>query len=369
MGSSSALRLARVLRASLVPIVIVLTLGLVGVITSTILQGRTGPINAEAGSPDAAVLHVRAARNDDVTGRVRSTQIEAWFDTATGEGKLVERTPDGALINIVAFANGTLTTYRGDARQAIIRRNVRAGSSSANRLRFELFRYAEAAKLGSGQIIGRGQIGQTSTERVRIEVEETPITADIDPATGLTLREEFAPVGDKTYIRETTYNLIERVARSSIPADVWRVDLPPGIGVEEYNDGPAGHVDNGELAALPYVAYGPTNEGQPVAAFRRNSAAPSGPRSDAYYLIYRVSEGEVQVISAVAPDPAFQSAPKMVPQQRPVTVQIGGTTWTLTATSQGVQGSADLGGTLVTIVAPTQSVFERVAGNLRPLNR
>ena len=158
---------------------------------------------------------------------------------------------------------------------------------------------------------------------------------------------------------------MERVSRSSLPADVLQLNLPPGTSREEYTEDPVGHADPG-TTGLPYAVYAaPASAGAPVAVFRRTSTAPNGLSSDVYYLIYRTPDGEVQVLSGLRPDtPAGQGKKDPMDGNRSPMIQIAGISWEVATSSREVQGKADLGDAFVTIYAPNQATFERIAASL-----
>ena len=284
---------------------------------------EAGPAVA-AGPGEATVLHLRGTRNDTAARANGPITLEAWLDEATNEGKIVETAPDGTVRRVASFSGDTYVLYLGDAQHAVIRRGFGPDSPFATGIRDEVRRYQSSVEPGA-------------------------------------------------------YTTVERVSRAGLPADVFRVELPPGSMREEYTEGQPGNAGGGaaSLAGLPYAVYAaPTSFGTPVAAFRRASTAPAGgPRSDSYYLIYRTAVGEVQVLSGLPPDaPAGDVKPgqgkkDLMVGNRPEIVQVAGVSWEVASSPRGVQGRANLGDAYVTIYAPDQAVFERVAASLVRLER
>lgn len=335
-------------------------------------QARTRAERAGAGGPAATeVLHLRGARSDAGGRAAMPTLVEAWLDETTHEGKIIETGPDGVIRRIVSFSGDTHVLYLGDAHHAVIRQGLGPNSPIATSVRDELLRYHVSVQRGAGRVIGSGRVGERHTHHVQIEVDGKPVVAEVDQATGLALREEATQSNGERSTRETTYSTVERVSRAGLPADVFQVKLPPGTTREEYTEGPTHRVDTTSPAGLPYAVYAaPASVGASVAAFRRASTAPNGFSSDVYYLIYRTPDGEVQVLSGLPPAaPTGSGKGDPMDGNRPQTIQIAGVNWEVAASAREVQGRATLGDAYVTIYAPNQAVFERVAASLVRLDQ
>ncbi len=329
----------------------------------------TGSGDAAAARPaDATVLQVQATRSERGAGANASIRVEAWLDEVTNEGKIVETAPDGTLRRIESLSAGTYVLYLGDARHAVIRRGIGPTSPYATRIRTQLFLYRTATERGTGQVVGNGRIGEQPTDRIQLANESAPVVADVDQTTGLALREELGQPGGARQTRETMYNRVAHVSRGSLPPGAFEVELPAGLGREEYTEGPAGNARTSP-AGLPYAVYAaPASAGAPVAAFQRASTMPGGPSSNTYYLIYQTRDGEVSVMSSLPPDLARQEGKGQAPDSQSQSTQVGGASWEVRPTSRGFQGSAHLADAYVTVHAPNQAVFERVVTSLQRLN-
>lgn len=340
----------------------------VGLGAAGLFHAGAGATRAGVAAPaNTTILHVRGARTEPGARAHPTVTLEAWLDEATNEGKIVQTTPDGAVFDIEAVDHGTYVHYLADARHAVIRNNIAPGSSSATRLRTELFLYQDAVGRGRGQIVGQGRIGARATNRVRLALDGQPVVGEVDQATGLALHEEFGPPGAGQQTRETTYGTVEHLSRASLAPGTFQVALPADAAREEYTErrgDELSSVPNG----LPYAVYAaPPDAGTPTSAFHRTSLAPGVMPSDTYYLIYRTPDGEVQVLSGLPPDAAALQGKPGAPLRHPQRLSIGGIGWEAEAAGSGFQGSAQLGNTYVTIFAPNRAVFEHVAGALRLL--
>jgi hypothetical protein len=328
---------------------------------------RPGSVAALAASPvDTTVLHIQATRV--VTGARGDTltSLEAWLDKTTGEGKIIETAADGTVKRIESFSDGTYTLYLGDARHVVIRSGLRPNGPYTGQVRAELLRYQVSLERGVGQLVGAGQIGGRATKRIRLEINGVPVVADVDPDTGLTLREEVSQPGGAREIRDTTYSAVQSVARADLGAHSFQPELPAGVSREEYADDQGGVPAS--AAGVSYAVYAaPLSAGLPAASFRRASGGPAVPTSDTYYLIYQTPEGEVQVLSSLPPDPAAKQAKGPLPTNATRPVAIGGTTWEVATSGTGIQARATLDDAYVTIFAPNQATFERIAQGLRRL--
>jgi hypothetical protein len=150
---------------------------------------------------------------------------------------------------------------------------------------------------------------------------------------------------------------------------VFEVTLPDDIGREEHTEGNPANPRPGSLG-LAYAVYAaPADTGSPNAAIRTKASAPGQPTTDAFSLIYRTEGGDVQVISRLAPDRRSDGG-KPMPPSRPQTLTVAGVTWeVIGSTPQRFNAGADLGDAYVSIQAPNQAAFERVASALQHVDR
>lgn len=339
--------------------------------TAGLLQMRSRAIGrldtASAARPDGAtVLHARAVR----TGPNTNDTLEAWLDLATGEGKIVEAAPDGTVRRVVAVVNNTHTLYLADRRHAVIRQGFGPNSPHAGGIRDELLGARRAADQGKARVIGSSSTGGRATDRVQTVAQGGVLRVDIDRATGLVLREEMITPGSPPQIRETSYSVIEHLGRTSLPMDTFAVSLPGDIGREEYTDGDPNN-PQASSAGLPYAVYAlPAATGVPVAAFRIASTTNGLPPRDGYYLIYNSADGQIQVVSGLAPNRLIHlDGGKPVPLTQSQTVQFAGVAWEVQSSGEQFQASAQLAEAFVAIHAPSRAAFERVAASLQRLDR
>lgn len=175
----------------LLPVLLIALLAAAGLARERAGALQDPAVALAAGPANATVLHVRATHTVTGAKGAPPTLLEAWLDRATNEGKIVETATDGTVKRIESFSDGTYTLYLGDARHAVIRRGLRPNGPYTGQIRDELLRYQVSLERGVGQIDGR------VSNRVRLEIEGVAVLADIDPNTGLTLREELSqPGGD-----------------------------------------------------------------------------------------------------------------------------------------------------------------------------
>lgn len=323
-----------------------------------------------AGSPFALVpggatlLHAQGFRHAPGT----EVAFEAWLDLTNNEGKIVEATPDGSPRQVQVVTGATNTLYLADAHHVVIRRNFNSASPFATQIRDRLLRYRVGAERGFAQVVGTSLVNGRQADRIQLSLDGSSIVADVDHATGLVLREEFAGPDRSQQTIETTYSLIEYVQRSAISDQVFQIDVPADVEREEYSEGDA-QAKDGSLSYRVYAA--PASTGQLVAAFRRFSTAHGHAPSDAFYLIYRAPDGESQVISGSRPDLTAVQVPVRgaLPTGNLEKIELAGKLWDVEATPGQFRGSADLGDAFVTIFAPDRSRFERIAGALTTYNK
>ncbi len=335
-------------------VLLLLTVG-VGLATS---DSATRPDNP-------AVLHVQGQS----TGAGTDGTIEAWINLTNNEGKIVKTAPDGTLSHVEAVVGDTHTSYLADHRYVVIRRGFDATSPQAASIRNRLLGVGDAIERGGVQRIGTGQVAGRPTERAKFSIEGTPIVVDVDQATGLMLRAEAPLPGGSTEVTETTYNVIEYLDRSTLPQTLFQVDLPPDIGREEYTEGDPQAVS----AELPYAVYAaPSSEGKPSAAFRYFSISAQSPTgsakspTDRVYLIYQEPEGESGVISSLPPSQSATGKPIISHTEKR---QLAGRVWEVEDHPTTFLASAELNGSYVTVYAPNQAAFERIAGSLQRVKR
>ncbi len=312
-----------------------------------------------------AVLHVQGQS----TGAGTDGSVEAWIDLTNNEGKIVETAPDGTLRRVEVVVGDSHTTYLADHRHMIIRRGFDATSPQAASIRNRLLGARDAVERGGAQRIGTGQVAGRPTERAQFSIDGTPIVVDVDQATGLMLRTEAPLPGGSAEVTETTYNVIEYIDRSTLPQTLFQVDLPPDIGREEYTEGDPQSVS----AELPYAVYAaPSSEGGPIAAYRYFSTSAQSPTenakssTDRFYLIYQGPEGEFGVISSLPPS---QSGTGKSITGHTEKRQLAGKVWEVEDHPSLFLASTELNGSYVTVYAPNQTVFERIAGSLQRVNR
>jgi len=350
----------------LLPVLLIALLAAAGLVRVRAGARQDPTVALAAGPANATILHVRATHTVTGAKGTPTTLLEAWLDRATNEGKIVETTTAGTVKRIESFSGGTYTLYLGDARHAVIRRGLRPNGPYTEQIRDELLRYQVSLDRGVGQAIGSGQTGGRASNRVRLEIEGVAVLADIDPNTGLTLREEMSQPGGAREIRDTTYSVVESVARTDLTVNSFQPELPANISREEYADDQGAVLASG--AGVSYAVYAaPSSIGSPVASFHRASGGPSVPTSDTYYLIYSTADGEVQVLSGLPPDTAAKQAKDPLPANTTQAVEIAGVTWEVGGSGGKVQAHATLDDAYVTIYAPNQATFERVVRGLQRL--
>lgn len=302
-----------------------------------------------AGKP---ILHIQATRAEPE----RSTELEAWLDLSTGEGTVIEQAAGGGLQRVELVDDGEYLLYLGDAAHVVRWHNLDPNSPLRDRLLDELLGVRLAVEEGRAQIIASGTDGGRQTVRVRLTTAEgIPVIATLDAATGLIIRQEREQ-GQQPEVVNITYHAIEYLAPEQVPPDLAAVSIPAEASSEQYWDRALGAT----LPTLSYDVYVADLGSSPVATFRRVSNS-SGVTADRVYVIYRTASSEVQVISGRGPDQPGQ----MPGDPAPVTVEVAGTRWYVETGPGGVQGSAWLGQTVVTIAAPDQELFQRAASTLR----
>ncbi len=303
-----------------------------------------------AGKP---ILHVQATRAEPG----HTTELEAWVNLSTGEGKVIERAAGGTLQRVELVHDDEYLFYLADAAHLVRWQNLDPNSPLRGRLLDELLGVRLAVEEGRAQIIGSGTDGGRQTVHVRFTTAGgIPVVATLDAATGLIVRTESSQ-GQQPEVVDITYHTIEYLAPEQVPPDLAAVPIPAGASTEEYWD----RVLSVPLPTLPYDVYVADFGSSPVAMFRRVSNS-SGLTSDRVYVIYRTASGEVQVISGGGP-----SQPGQMPgDPAPGTVEVAGTRWHVETGPGGVQGSAQLGRTVVTIAAPDLELFQHAASTLRP---
>lgn len=116
-----------------------------------------------------------------------------------------------------------------------------------------------------------------------------------------------------------------------------------------------------------YAAH--TSAGVPVAAFHYASTPRGLPPITAYLLIYELVDGEVQVISGSKPDRRTAEGKPPPRSLLPRTLQFAGVVWEVDSSHQPCRAGADLGDAYVTISAPNQAVFERIAASPQRVDR
>lgn len=302
-----------------------------------------------AGKP---ILHVQATRAE----LQRSTELEAWLDLSTGEGTVIEHAAGGGLQRVELVHDDEYLLYLADAAHVVRWHNLDPNSPLRGRLLDELLGVRLAVEEGRAQIIGSGTDGGRQTVQVRFTTDEgIPVIATLDAATGLVIREE-SDQGQQPEVVDITYHTIEYLAPEQVPRDLAAVPIPAGASTEEYWD----RALNTQALDLSYDVYVADLGSPPVATFRRVSNS-SGVATDRVYVIYRTASGEVQVISGSGPDQPGQ----MPGDPATVTVEVAGTRWYVETGPGGVQGSARLGRTVVTITAPDLELFQRAASTVR----
>uniref|UniRef100_A0A831T902 MucB/RseB N-terminal domain-containing protein n=1 Tax=Thermorudis peleae TaxID=1382356 RepID=A0A831T902_9BACT len=302
-----------------------------------------------AGKP---ILHVQATRAEPG----RTTELEAWVNLSTGEGKVIEHAAGGGLQRVELVQDGEYLLYLADAAHVVRWHNLDPNSPLRGRLLDELMGVRLAVEEGRAQIIGSGTDGGRQTVRVRFTTAEgSAVVATLDAENGLIMRAESSQ-GQQREVVDITYHTIEYLAPEQVPPDLAAVPIPAGASTEEYWD----RALNTQALNLSYDVYVANLGSPPLATFRRVSNS-SGVTTDRVYVIYRTASGEVQVISGSGPDQPGQ----MPGDQAPGVVEVAGTRWHVETGPGGVQGSARLGKTVVTITAPDMELFRRAASTLR----
>ena len=307
-----------------------------------------------------SVLHVLGARH----GPNADASFEAWLDLASYEGKIVEMSTNGTVRRVSFFVNDTYINYLIDANTAIIRHNINSGSPQATYIRDELLFYRVAVERGVARVVNSGRINNRTTDVIKMSIEGAEIVANVDRETGLVLSQEISSPGQLTQMIETTYSVIEYLARLQVSDETFQLDLPAHINREEYYEVSGSEVNAPTLSYAVYAA--PDTIGELIAEFRRLSTS-DGVLSDAYYMIYRSEGGEVQVISSLPPDPKIleQQPSPLELSDVPKIMQIEGIQWEITSKSTLVRANATLDSTFVTIFAQDQQTLEKVAASLQ----
>lgn len=330
-------------------------------------HAMAAPSDAGGVGSGTTVLHTRATR----TGLGENSALESWLDLATNEGRIVETAPDGTARRIEVVAGNTHTLYLAEAHHVVIQHGASPSSPYRGYVRNELLGAQDAVTRGKVPVIGIGRVNGHATNRIRFTAPEdnSTITVDLDATTGLILRHETTPQGGSAQARETAYSVVEYVARTTLPASTFQVDLPAYVGREEYTDDDPSR-PGAANPGLPYVVYAPpASIGAPEAAYRRTSSYPGQPSSDAYYMTYQGVNGPVRVVSSLAPVVEAPPAGKQLPGNPLKIIQVGGVAWEIPTSSGVFQGRAQLDSAYVTIFAPDQAIFEFMAGGLRRLDR
>lgn len=312
------------------------------------------------------VLHIQARRD----GAGPSTSLEAWLDMANYEGRIAEAALDGSNRQVTVVTNGTHSIYRSDENSgwAVIRRGIRPDSPFSTGIRDQLLVYRVAAERGTGKVVGTSDTGGRTVDRIQLSIEDGSVIADVDRESGVTMREEMSSPGLETAVRDTNYMLIEYIARSEVPPEVFLVDdLPADTSREEYDENYDYQTQAGDRR---YAVYVVTSEGSPINSFRYRSTSREGLSSDKVYITYRSDRsdfGEVQVLSGLPPNPTFLNLPPGKGSINPPkeTVVIAGRVWFVESSPGRVWGSTTLEDAYVTIYAPNRPVFDRAAASLQ----
>ena len=313
-----------------------------------------------------SVLHIQAERK----GPTNPTSLEAWIDLSNYEGKILEKSSDGAVTLVSAVVGNAAIDYLVDANHAVIRHFSDTSSPEAARIRDRLFVFYRIAAERGARIVGTGQIGDREVDVVEVSIEDATLLVSADKATGLILRQEITQLGQSTQTIETTYPLIEYMSRSAVPEELFRIDLPENVNREEYFEADS---NDANAPAISYDIYAMADGfGELVAEFRRFSSSDSV-SSDAYYMIYRGDVGEVQIISGLPPDPNLlsQSAqhgqmPDLISDAK--VIEFEGAKWEINSAFGPVRASTTLDGTYVTIFAPNEETLKEVIASLKRLN-
>ncbi len=340
--------------------------------------------------PDAApldgpgVLHIKAriTGRSSITGEVDGVQDqEFWFDPET-ENARYDTKDVGRVQELIEIRHGlTRITYYADIGQVEKQEFTDPNEQWLRNVRARMLWHRDALQRGDlqtiGQVVAQGRpafvVQKTSIGEGQ---EEWVQRLHIDKETGLVLERIGYKRNDSGELEEQgrglfTYSIIERVPRSSLPADLF--------AAPNEQDGTIGRnltlEDAKGFGAYAVYWTGPTAGGTPLAKIHRSVKIAGGEaRFDAVVVVYAPAENvgntdagpEVEVFSK-RPDPEY--AKGFGERECAEQVSAGGKQGVLCEGGKGgAQLLIELESVHVQINAPNRELALQALGSLQKLN-
>ncbi len=339
--------------------------------------------------PDAApldgpgVLHIKAriTSRSSITGEVDGVQDqEFWFDPDTEDARYDEKDV-GGVAELIEIRHGlTRITYLADMGQVEKQEFTDPNEQWLHNVRARMLWSRDALQRGDlrtiGEVVAQGRPAFVVQGTSIGEGQETVQRSHIDKETGLVLERIGYKRNDSGELEEQgrglfTYSIIERVPRSSLPADLF--------AAPNEQDGTIGRnltlEDAKGFGAYAVYWTGPTAGGTPLAKIHRSVKIAGGEaRFDAVVVVYAPAENvgntdagpEVEVFSK-RPDRVY--AKGFGERECAERVTAGGKQGVLCDGGEaGAQLLVELEGVHVHINAPNRELALQALGSLQKLN-
>ncbi len=340
--------------------------------------------------PDAApldgpgVLHIKAriTSRSSITGEVDGVQDqEFWFDPDTEDARYDEKDV-GGVAELIEIRHGlTRITYLADMGQVEKQEFTDPNEPWLHNVRARMLWHRDALRRGDlgtiGEVVAQGRPASMVQKTSIGEGQEALVQRlHIDKETGLVLERIGYKRNDSGELEEQgrgliTYSIIERVPRSSLPADLF--------ASQGEQDGTIGRnltlQDAKGFGAYAVYWTGPESGGMPLARIHRSVKLTGGEaRFDAVVVAYAPAENvgnrdagpEVEVISK-RPDPEY--AKGFGERDCAERISAGGKQGVLCDGGKGgAQLLVELEGVHVQINAPNRELALQALGSLQKLN-